>query len=745
MRWLSLWHRFTAFLGQHSPFSSLRRRVRRCCLTAGCGLGVVLLVLVLLILLLVLAVDRAFGQAPAGDGVMLLIDNSNSMYDLGGVGSDPDLLRIEAARLFTAYLGVDADEADHRLGVIFFGGEAELVVPLTPLRDDIRRAEIADLIAEPERMRWTDPNRALELAYQALFDDPALAAHRPVVILLTDGKPQWSSRPTEEEIAAYVARTRELAARFHERGAAIFVILLANEATEADAEIARRYRPLWQEITDATPPGRFYQIHSADDLVSVYHDIVVALSGAQTEDPVVEAQVAELLRRPVTLEAGLARVTFVVYKSEPALTVTLLRPDGRRVGPTDPGVRRAGEGRHEVWAIAEPEPGTWTVLISGHGRVTVWKDYWLAPITPTPLPSPTVTPMSTPTPAPHLAVIGLPEAVWVGQTITLTARLRNVAGGATIVAHIQAPDGSRQTVALVDDGRLADDHADDGLYAAHFAPWTPGVHLMRLEARQAVTRLVAWEGRIEAVTEPILSLTAPREGTAHRVGRPIAVAARWHPEEVTTSHAWAEVKGPTAVTVTLSAEGAELSGRVAGLMTPGIYTLTVGAEGQVEPGLPVAAESVTAIRVRASTPWWAWGLGAVTMAGLGGICGWLLRWRTRPRVEGVLERLDGPAGERGIDLDGLARPVVRLGPSAAGDVPLNGEAAALIRPRPTGEGALRLRSGPALEMVLTVTAGEAAVNGHPLLGEHVLRDGDLLTLGGSRFRYHNLRQHSNWQ
>ena len=174
MRWLSLWHRFTAFLGQHSPFSSLRRRVRRCCLTAGCGLGVVLLVLVLLILLLVLAGDRAFGQAPAGDGVMLLIDNSNSMYDLGGVGSDPDLLRIEAARLFTAYLGVDADEADHRLGVIFFGGEAELVVPLTPLRDDIRRAEIADLIAEPERMRWTDPNRALELAYQALFDDPAL-------------------------------------------------------------------------------------------------------------------------------------------------------------------------------------------------------------------------------------------------------------------------------------------------------------------------------------------------------------------------------------------------------------------------------------------------------------------------------------------------------------------------------------------------------------------------------------------
>lgn len=647
MRWpdRALWHHLTATLRRCSPFPALGRRVRRCCLVIGCGLGLTLLVLVLLIVLLGLAVERAFGQAPAGDAVMLLIDNSNSMVDLQGVGSDPNLLRIEAARLFIATLGVDADEADHRLGVIFFGGHAELVAPLTPLRDDARRAEIADRIAQPGRMRWTDPNRALELAYGTLFGDPALAAHRPVVILLTDGRPAWNSRPTEEETATYVTRTRELVARFRQRGAAIFVILLANEATDADVEIARRYRPLWQEIADAAPPGRFYEIRSADDLVSVHRDIVVALSGAQTQGPVVEAQVP-----------------------------------------------------------------------------------------PAPTPSPTSAPIPTPTPAPGLTVIGLPEAVWVGRAVTVTARVRDVPGDASVLADVRAPDGSERTIPLLDDGRLADSHAGDGLYAAHFIPQAPGVHLVRPEVRRAGDRLATWEGRIEALAEPTLHLVAPGEGATCRVGHLIPVAARWCAQGVTTSHAWAEVEGPAAFSVTLDAEGTALHGLLTGLTAPGTYTLTVGAEGQVESGLRVAAETATFFRLRVPTPWWAWALGALALAGMGGACGWLTHRRTRPCVEGVLERLDASAGEQRLDLDSLARPVVRLGPGASGDVPLDGEVAARIRPGPA--------AGGAVEMILAVTAGDATVNGHPVRGDHVLRDGDVLTLGGSRFRYHNLRQHS---
>lgn len=736
MRWSShtLWRRVRSSLANFAPFARLGQRLRRCCLVVGCGFSLVVLVLTLLIILLVLTVDRAFGQAPPGDAVVLLIDNSNSMYDLRGIGSDPDLLRIEAARLFVASLGVDADEADHWLGVIFFGGDAQAVVPLTPLRDDTRRGEIAELIARPERMRWTDPNEALELAHTMLFDDSALTAHRPVVILLTDGKPQWSGQPAEDEVSAYVARTRELTARFRERGAAIFVVLLANEATEGDPEITQRYRPLWQEIASATPPGRFYELRSADDLISVYHAIVVALSGARTDGAVVEAQATgDTLRWPVAVEAGLARVAFVVYKSEPDLAVGILRPDGRRVNPTDPRVRLAGQGRHQVWAVDAPEAGLWTVLINGRGRVTVWKDYW--PVTSAPSPMPAATLASRHTPALGLEVTGLPEAVWANQVVTVTARLTDAPAGVIVAADVRAPDGGERTVYLLHDEQLTNGASGGGCYTARFAPHAPGSHLLRLAVLHADTPLAAWEGRVEVINKPALRLTTPSERATYRLGRPISVVARWHPEGPTTTAASVRIEGPTVATAILSAEGPEMRGLVTGLRTAGTYTLTVFAEGRMDPGLSVAAQVATPVHLRAPIAWWAWVLAGLTIAGAGGACGWLIHLRGRPCVEGTLERLDAPTGARQIDLGRLRRRVVHLGPGAAGDVPVEGEAAGSVRPRARGDGEL--------DMILSMNAGDAVVNGRPLLGEHVLQDGDVVTVGNNtRFRYHNLRQHS---
>jgi hypothetical protein len=75
MRWSShtLWRRVRSSLANFAPFARLGQRLRRCCLVVGCGFSLVVLVLTLLIILLVLTVDRAFGQAPPGDAVDLIL------------------------------------------------------------------------------------------------------------------------------------------------------------------------------------------------------------------------------------------------------------------------------------------------------------------------------------------------------------------------------------------------------------------------------------------------------------------------------------------------------------------------------------------------------------------------------------------------------------------------------------------------------------------------------------------------
>ena len=316
----------------------------------GCKalIAMILLLCLLMLVLLVVFVRRssASGERTELD-VLLVVDNSNSMFDKGGIGSDPELRRIEAAQMFIDYLGVDSGPVSHRLGVIFFGGEAQLVVPLTPLADQSHRQEMAALIADPQRMDWTNPVAALTLAREVVLAEES-QAHQPVVILLTDGKPEWDATPSHLERQSVLEKLDGVGRQYASDGIQLFVVLLANEVTGADPEIESIYVPLWKELTGAAQ-GRFYPVHRADDLITVYHDILVCLSDVRTAGPVVEAEIEEETRvELVSIEPDLARVTFLVRVSHPDVAVTLHLPDGRKLGSDD---ANTSHGSHGTTAI----------------------------------------------------------------------------------------------------------------------------------------------------------------------------------------------------------------------------------------------------------------------------------------------------------------------------------------------------------------------------------------------------------
>ena len=76
-----------AVLTNPAQRSLWRRRITR-----GCGIALILLLLLscLSCVLLGVLVGRATAtEADVGLDVMLVVDNSNSMFDKGGIGSDP--------------------------------------------------------------------------------------------------------------------------------------------------------------------------------------------------------------------------------------------------------------------------------------------------------------------------------------------------------------------------------------------------------------------------------------------------------------------------------------------------------------------------------------------------------------------------------------------------------------------------------------------------------------------------------
>ncbi|MCA9868591.1 MAG: VWA domain-containing protein [Anaerolineales bacterium] len=381
---------------------SNRRRRRGCWLRfAGC-IGFLGLLLVLFVLL-AFALARKAGALEAVPStetlaVQLVIDNSNSMFDKDGVGTDPELLRMAAARLFIEYLGVDDTRFHPSCGLIFFGTESYAMSPLMSLAETSQRATLAELLTDPERLGWTDHLKALEMARRSLVG----VEGRKAIILLTDGKPEWKKQPVLVEQAAYRDEMAALGRQLADEGVALFIILLAGPHT-ADAEIATVWQPMWQDMAAATGEGRFLIAQDATDMPGVYHDIVVALAGRQSAGAVIDDIVSPAgLRQTVPVEPALARLILVVRKSYPSTTVTIYRPDGAAATRAADGqglVAVSGEPLEEIWTFANPEPGDWVVAADGEGRLTVWKDFEVAtptPEPPTPAPAPTATIPATP-------------------------------------------------------------------------------------------------------------------------------------------------------------------------------------------------------------------------------------------------------------------------------------------------------------------------------------------------------------
>ncbi len=722
------------------------------------GCGIVLLLLLLLACTSCVLLGALVGRATASEthtglDVILVVDNSNSTFDKGGIGSDPELWRIEAAQMFINYLGVDSGQFFHRLGVVFFGGEAELMVPLTPLADQARRAEMASLIANPQRMDWTDPLAALELARDTVMGE-RVGGGQPVVVLLTDGKPEWDGNATIVERQAAVKELEQMGQDYAANGIRLFTILLSNEATDADPEIETVYTPMWNELAQTTK-GRFYPVRQADDLIDIYHDILVVLSELQTDGQIVEAELEEETQvEMVAVEPGLARVTFVVRTGQTVgqdadLTVTIHRPDGEVLRPDDANVQHAAHGTTAIWAIAYPQPGNWTVVMAGRGTVSVWKDYLVAPVTPTVMPSPTPLPTMTctptpaptviPTPAPQL-IVAWPEVVLAGQPFTLGVFFDPAPSETPVVWAEWAREGEHLGQArLLDDGREGDMQAQDGHYGTSLVLSDTGAVLVHVWGEIDRNEIDAREGRLRVEACPRLELTMPPVGDRWQAGQPAGVNTRWILDTELP-----EMTGPMTVTLRSADESihATVTGTVGLLLdmdvpqATGPYSLTVQAMGRSATGLLCRGQAIATVVVHRSLPWWAWTVGTGML--LACIGGWGARYGSRrlPRVEGRLRVLEVPSGYAGptlVNLSLLNRRSARLGGvDAELPIPASGVSWAVVR---------ALVDGSGMELV-PEEGQQVRVNDVSLANPHLLFDRDIIEMrkkaGNVRLRYERL-------
>lgn len=185
--------------------------------------------------------------------VMLAIDLSGSMNNLGGIPPEPLASVKKAAESFVNRLG-----PKDRVSVVTFATEGNISVPLSP-QPQTTAPKIAQLDISPEEETGsTNSGAAMELALQEFTSDRHNPGARRVMILLTDGL----TNAPEPEPEAYALSQAKL---LKDGGVQIYTIGLGEEVNDV----------FLREM--ASSPEDFFRTISPDQVDGIYRSITTSL------------------------------------------------------------------------------------------------------------------------------------------------------------------------------------------------------------------------------------------------------------------------------------------------------------------------------------------------------------------------------------------------------------------------------------------------------------------------------------
>ena len=285
--------------------------------------------------------------------VVMVIDISGSM-----ARTDPERLREVASRIFIDLLG----EEDH-LGIMIFDNQAEVVIPLQPIKSAANRESIKETMsARLDPRSATDFEGALILARE-MFEDVDLEGRQPVILKLTDGEPNPDPQRRDDAdfMAAHLEDLWEVVASLDQKNIPIYTVGFSDEI---DPEVIRK-------ISEGSR-GSYYILTEPVELLATFFDVLGDLKNRQT-----------LLEERVDLDEGPREFTFTAGDNTRQVNLIAVSLSGSaRVSVTPPRgapgdmdnlTVQTGDNYHLV-VLSHPDReqyGTWKVEVRGEGEVEV--------------------------------------------------------------------------------------------------------------------------------------------------------------------------------------------------------------------------------------------------------------------------------------------------------------------------------------------------------------------------------------
>jgi len=373
-----------------------------------------------------------------GIEVVVVVDSSGSMKK-----SDPQTLRIPAAKLFFSLLGAEDSSA-----LISFSGDGKTLLDLTPLTSDAARTKLlraADKITS--NGKHTNLHAALTRAHELLAKHPNKDKPR-YIVLMSDG--QMDSGDTQRDAALTTSLRDELLPALKKDAIEVHTIAFTNSS---DAELLR---------TIAHDTAGLARLALTD---AELHTVFSEIFERSKKPDMLPIENGEFL-----VDAAIDEVTIVASKEDAQVQIELQAPDASRVSEQskDPKIRWLTTPRFDMITLPQPKTGKWKIL-SSHGTNKAY----------------VVTQLKLASDINHHEKETNKNYImhaWLAQNDTLISE-RAVLDATKIRAEISQPDGNIMHVEFHDDGTANDTAANDGTYTGEFVLRLGGPHELRLQAK----------------------------------------------------------------------------------------------------------------------------------------------------------------------------------------------------------------------------------------------------------------------
>ena len=313
---------------------------------------------------------QAFEDGPETLDIIIVMDNSDSNRS-----TDEQNLREHFTRALFHLFAADADFTPSRIGVIFFGTNAEL---WNGRMFDATELELP-LIEFPGAEGYTIIDQPLKLAYQTLSENGSYdGRHASAVIFLTDGRPEYDDGkpgPQGGEVTELFRRSEPWVNLLAENGTRLYIVSYAGGVTLQEER--------WAEFAEMTG-GAYDEVDTLQEATSLYVTVVAnALLGYNPQEvlPPTKMSPFEPVEREIDVYPATNRILLVALRLDPGTEVQLYRPDGTAVGDADADiVVRGGEidSKDKVWRVDFPEEGKWKLVFRG-GTSLVQAWYFFRP------------------------------------------------------------------------------------------------------------------------------------------------------------------------------------------------------------------------------------------------------------------------------------------------------------------------------------------------------------------------------